>query len=519
MSMKNIKWLLGVFSMILGTVVFTACSDDEKQEAPLFPESVVLNCQPGESEPAELVFTANQPWTLASSKLWCKFSVDGELVNSLAGEVGEQTVKVVATDDVWDFNDALAELTLSMGGQTKAIAIVNRSANERDLKIYQDIEHPFGEENPAEFKYAIVGMSLKDVKIVANFDWEIQKYPEWVSIDEQYMVGKAGKTTTVTFDFNEEADIRYPFTKEDTNNRIVFVNKDGKEYSVDIPVVYEGMPEDAVQFPMAIYGWTFSQDAAQYWSSSISGEEVEKKDAPMNLQVITPSDYTMVCLSYNEESGYGLLTWPVWIDAEKDPEDARKVSITVQENIDMMTGGIGEKREGYVLALPAKIYEGLNNNEENLFIETDGFYDLKEEYVKYTLVSFTQEGKAPVEQGGFEITGLQEGDMLMKSEDADPDIYGTSNVWILSLNHNVDYSNLGVTVAGFTYSDIILPECNNLWENVTIEPWGGNQWGLSVSKRENSETTPMVITIKKYADDDAEMEHGEIVSVLLVEQY
>ena len=113
MSMKNIKWLLGAFSMLLAMTTFTACSDDDdKLEVPVFPESVVLNCQPGENESAELVFTANQPWTLASSKLWCKFSVDGELQNSLAGKAGEQKVQIIATDDVWDFDNSLAEITL-----------------------------------------------------------------------------------------------------------------------------------------------------------------------------------------------------------------------------------------------------------------------------------------------------------------------------------------------------------------------------------------------------------------------
>ena len=55
MSMKNIKWLLGAFSMLLAMTTFTACSDDDdKLEVPVFPESVVLNCQPGENEPAEM---------------------------------------------------------------------------------------------------------------------------------------------------------------------------------------------------------------------------------------------------------------------------------------------------------------------------------------------------------------------------------------------------------------------------------------------------------------------------------
>ena len=39
MSMKNIKWLLGAFSMLLAMTTFTACSDDDdKLEVPVFPD-------------------------------------------------------------------------------------------------------------------------------------------------------------------------------------------------------------------------------------------------------------------------------------------------------------------------------------------------------------------------------------------------------------------------------------------------------------------------------------------------
>ena len=57
MSMKNIKWLLGAFSMLLAMTTFTACSDDDdKLEVPVFPESVVLNCQPGENESIDITY-------------------------------------------------------------------------------------------------------------------------------------------------------------------------------------------------------------------------------------------------------------------------------------------------------------------------------------------------------------------------------------------------------------------------------------------------------------------------------
>ena len=519
MSMKNIKWLLGAFSMLLAMTTFTACSDDDdKLEVPVFPESVVLNCQPGENESAELVFTANQPWTLASSKLWCKFSVDGELQNSLAGKAGEQKVQIIATDDVWDFENSLAEITLSMGGQTQAIAVVNRSANTRDLKMYQDIEHPFGEENPATLKYSVVGISLENISVVANFDWEIQRYPEWISIDGKYRVGKAGKTSVIALDFAENADVRYPLEAGDINNKIVFVNKDGQEYSIEIPVAYEGMPEDAVQFPMNTYGWTFSQDGSQYWTASLSGEEVEKKEAPMKLQVITRDDeYKTVCLSFDEKWGYTPLDeWSTWIYPEKDEQDVRNISISVRSNEeDMMTGNSGDPRKGMVLVLPSKKYEELGGDMNNLFDDLDGFFELKAQYTPYILVDFTQEGKEAIEKGGFIIEGLPEGEDPVKVE-VDPDKYGTSNVWAVALDHTQAYENLQVTGAG---CDIIMPECANPWTGARVESWGGNMWGLTVPAYPEAQTPPMVVTIKEYAQDDMNMEHGEIVSVLLIEQY
>lgn len=520
MSMKNIKWLLGAFSMLLAMTTFTACSDDDdKLEVPVFPESVVLNCQPGENESAELVFTANQPWTLASSKLWCKFSVDGELQNSLAGKAGEQKVQIIATDDVWDFENSLAEITLSMGGQTQAIAVVNRSANTRDLKMYQDIEHPFGEENPATLKYSVVGISLENISVVANFDWEIQRYPEWISIDGKYRVGKAGKTSVIALDFAENADVRYPLEAGDINNKIVFVNKDGQEYSIEIPVAYEGMPEDAVQFPMNTYGWTFSQDGSQYWTASLSGEEVEKKEAPMKLQVITRDDeYKTVCLSFDEKWGYTPLNErSTWIYPEKDEQDVRNISISVRSNEeDMMTGNSGDPRKGMVLVLPSKKYEELGGDMNNLFDDLDGFIELKEQYAQYILADFTQEGKAAIEKGGFTIEGLPEDEGPVKLDEADPDKYGTSNVWVVALNHTQAYESLQVTVVGYSYS---VPECTNLWTGARVESWGGNMWGLTVPAYPEAQTPPMVVTIKEYAQDDMNMQHGEIVSVLLIEQY
>jgi len=42
---------------------------------------------------------------------------------------------------------------------------------------------------------------------------------------------------------------------------------------------------------------------------------------------------------------------------------------------------------------------------------------------------------------------------------------------------------------------------------------------LTVPAYPEAQTPPMVVTIKEYAQDDMNMEHGEIVSVLLIEQY
>lgn len=103
----------------------------------------------------------------------------------------------------------------------------------------------------------------------------------------------------------------------------------------------------------------------------------------------------------------------------------------------------------------------------------------------------------------------------MKVE-VDPDKYGTSNVWAVALDHIQAYENLQVTVAG---CDIIMPECANPWTGASIESWGGNMWGLTVPAYPEVQTPPMVVTIKEYAQDDMNMEHGEIVSVLLIEQY
>ena len=114
---------------------------------------------------------------------------------------------------------------------------------------------------------------------------------------------------------------------------------------------------------------------------------------------------------------------------------------------------------------------------------------------------------------------MPEGEGPVKLDEADPDKYGTSNVWVVALNHTQAYESLQVTVVGYSYSDIIIPECTNLWTGARVESWGGNMWGLTVPAYPEAQTPPMVVTIKEYAQDDMNMEHGEIVSVLLIEQY
>lgn len=462
MNMKNIKGLLGVFVMLLGTIVFSACSEDEEQVTAVFPEAVSINCQPEVGE-ASLSFNVDQSWALVSSRIWCQFKDEGSVVRALNGGAGERTVTIVVTDDAWEFEGSMAEISMIMNGETKVIATVNRSGKDMVLEVWDNENYIYDLENPLPFTYEFKeqgGVISKNIiKVRANFDWQVTEKPSWITLtvgeNEGAETGKANETKEVTVEFAGD-DRRYPLGDGEEPAAIVFTDKLGHTYSYQVAVKYSGMTEDAVEFEENQYGWVFSQDAKWYWTGSTTGGvEVEKKEAPIQLKAYTPGEYKLIYLPYKEFDGMGIYLptpdgWGLWMHTEDDGQGNITVGLDANISTGEMGGPTGDARKGCIMLLPQKVYEGLEGEYgydlENL-LDEDGAV-IHEDYQKYVLIDFSQEGEV-TGTGGFKLLGLDYmtsyDDELQKmgldmglTDEMLMDTYGTTNVYMWSFEGDRD---------------------------------------------------------------------------------
>lgn len=505
-SMKNIKWLSGVFIMLLGLSVFSACSEDEDTKKPNFPEKQLVDCSVGEEK--TLTFNAEYAWTLASSKLWCKFKDGKDVVSSLSGGAGQHTITITVTEDIWSFEDAVAELKLGMEGEIQVIAVVNRAAKLYHIEAYlQNGEDkiPYDETHPVDLLYS--GM-YTDVTIVANFGWKVKNCPEWVEVEEAKLMGEAGKVMEWTLKFKSTNN----FPKYDEQKATLeFVDKNGAT-RLTIPVEYAGMPEDEVEFtrPQKDYwNWVFSSDASQYWQASIGdvGGGTTKFDAPLNFTAMAKDELELVYLKI-DQWGYTPVevSYPgaIWFKATL-LED-HKVELRVDPND-------GKERQGCLMVVPAKILAGLADGIYDL-VEMDGS-SIKPTFERYIAFEFTQQS-AEASNRGFDIkdgpaTSLNSRvqPMQMPSDELIA-MFGTDNVYMLTLDAAKSYETIIIQPKGYP-NGVCQYELNGNtqeWGDIYVEP--DYQKGLFFSNISKGEKSEITIHIKNGA---------ETYAVLAISQY
>ena len=138
-------WLIAVAAMVV------ACSEDEGAPVtPSFPEEEqILSVKAGES--VEIVFDASMDWKLYSSTLWCRFS-NG--MTSISGQAGKQAVQVSVNEDMLNYGEMQAEITLKQGDVEKVIAKLTRQG-EMLLAVGEEGEI-FTEESPLLLNFGTV---------------------------------------------------------------------------------------------------------------------------------------------------------------------------------------------------------------------------------------------------------------------------------------------------------------------------------------------------------------------------
>lgn len=373
LNLKGMSWIMALAMMFI--VSFTSCSDDKEEGAitPVFPEEQAISCNAGETK--VLTFDANMTWQLSSTAaIWCKFEVNGEDKEVVKGEAGKQSITIKVTDAAQEIGKTSeAQLKLDMGGETKVIATVTRSAKGYSLKIYDAEGNEITTEQGLEVGYKKqISFTVK-----ANFRFAATSFPEWVILDGGSMAGevndkeegelKIQATNGLTVKENGEYE-KWPVEAgKDSKNVITFADEAGNA-SFSFPVFFKGMGAEDINITEPVissrYGWNVSLDGKTFKlaGSMDGGENVTTFNDKMEFTVVSLKDeYEVVLLdaSNDQRTGRKVIkemssSWIKYI------KNGNKVTLTVDKlNPDMEEY---DSREGYALAIPKAQYEQIKED-------------------------------------------------------------------------------------------------------------------------------------------------------------
>lgn len=490
LNLKGMSWIMALAMMFI--VSFTSCSDDKEEGAttPVFPEEQAISCNAGETK--VLTFDANMTWQLSSTAaIWCKFEVNGEDKEVVKGEAGKQSITIKVTDAAQEIGKTSeAQLKLDMGGETKVIATITRSAKGYSLKIYDAEGNEITTEQGLEVGYKKqISFTVK-----ANFRFAATSFPEWVILDGGSMAGevndkeegelKIQATNGLTVKENGEYE-KWPVEAgKDSKNVITFADEAGNA-SFSFPVFFKGMGAEDINITEPVissrYGWNVSLDGKTFKlaGSMDGGENVTTFNDKMEFTVVSLKDeYEVVLLdaSNDQRTGRKVIkemssSWIKYI------KNGNKVTLTVDKlNPDMEEY---DSREGYALVIPKAQYEQIKEDIIANLVTTneEGDQDLVYVYGQNNLLINLIQEEEKADGESFEI--LKGGYMpLTCNKVTDESI----------LNKFHDYSVTAV------YS-VEVPKTEN-YNNVSINPLLSN-WsninGYSIYNTKNdSENTEIV---------------------------
>ncbi len=369
-------WL--VLAALFSVCMFTACSsDDDDTVTPVFPEVQTIAGAAGETK--SFSFEANENWSLSSSDIWCKLQKnDGDAAFVINGEAGKQTVNVVITGDDASKDLSVAQLFLTMGGLTVAIAQVERSADGYSLKVYDVDGNDITETGIVAGYNAYTKFSVE-----ANYRFAATNMPNWVELDGGFMVGRPNEKTEGGAMFKEgTANAKYAIGLE-AGETITFASEDGKA-KVTVPVIYNGMPTNTmtVTYPTSTpwADWTVSLDGktfSQTGTTGVTGEETTNtftfsNFVPFTLK--TAGDNFTLVLFQKTDNGLMAIQEPYI----KTTGEKGEIRLSVEEAY--------EEREAWVYAVPTAMLEEIGN--ANQMLDEEG--NVSWEYNDYFLMHFIQ---------------------------------------------------------------------------------------------------------------------------------
>ena len=381
------EWLM--MSLVTLSLFVSACSSssDDEPATPEFPTSKTINATAGSEQ--TFSFTANMDWKLSSNKAWCTLATTTMEGQNISGQTGSQSVKIKVSDAGQDFETATATLTLTMGGESKAVAEIIRAGKEHELKVYDA-------NGNVVTSLSIGSEGTLTFSVEANFEVGVQ-YPNWMSVE--VVAGENGKK-------NMTVVVKDDYTKNPiTGESLVFANSTGS-VSVSFPISYAGMdPEKVIIKSKDIESGNFWN-----WTVSLDGKTFSKQNDLTNEINVINEKMTFNITALND--GYH----PVFIKKSNDEYDFEEVEwmhLTQDGETAVLTVDATDKsRSGIVLVFPTATYNQIKNDLKGNIIEDGAVKYIYEQ--KYFLVSFTQKNDS--ETGFLVKHGLTQKEITCNAE-------------------------------------------------------------------------------------------------------
>lgn len=452
-------WLIAVAAMVV------ACSEDEGAPVtPSFPEEEqILSVKAGES--VEIVFDASMDWKLYSSTLWCRFS-NG--MTSISGQAGKQAVQVSVNEDMLNYGEMQAEITLKQGDVEKVIAKLTRQG-EVLLAVGEEGEI-FTEESPLLLNFSRTSTTLSFTEsFTLNFPWEFDQasLPEWLAVKNPPVKGgmhqKAELTVEITDDY---------LANEWTGN--LRFKMQGEDRYADVPVKYTGLPADelVIRGISTKWNWSVSTDGLQYWTGGLTegDDEPEKLSFPLSFRVLAKNSEYVVKAVY-QDGNYLCVDGADGVKAFFDIKDDAHGNLelcNVQENT-------SAKRRGYILVFPKSVYDELSHGgtwpDMTALLNSEGT-DLSEDVSdEYIVMAFDQEGSQTSSVVPVKVNVNGEGDIEATQgmgEILNPDVLDAVNQLYFADNANKNDYIFNYSVSAKS-EVIITPYIKNVFgENVPI---------------------------------------------------
>ena len=437
------KKIFNIFSIALlcATLTLVSCEnanvDDNSSSqpanvAPEWPNLIEAEVLAGEVYTFNI--NPNVDWVLTVPEAMAAYFQiqDGEnQVYTLRGKAGEAEVKInVSNIEDFDLN-RVCEVSLTMKGETRVIAVLTKVKKERSLKIYAALleedayVYESDPESPLTFAYESedmtanastamfwpegMGSYMTRVKIEANFEWMIDGMPMWI---QPISNGVAGATEL----WLQGAPAYYPM--EASSATLSFVVAANPEIVMATMEVSIPSAKDIFMLESFSIKSQFNS-AGNIYNSSVE-DYVEDSNGHGYLTAV---DNTQICaVSFTSKAGvYTAELNPAWVTFSLGEWDSTETALIQQRDIEYdVTENTGMERTAHLFVLPADMAADLDAICEKEGDAVTG--NIAEAYVPYLATTIIQE-EAPGSIQAADASAMLKAGAMLERLDLDSKVF------------------------------------------------------------------------------------------------